>query len=458
MPNPALTDSKSPYKVIEERDHFSQAVVVGASVAGLFAARALSDFFERVVVIDRDNLNTDASPRKAVPQGGHIHGILPPTYKVLQQLMPRLIEQLISGGAHVFDGGRDLKWRHLGRWLARGETGQTFIGSTRPFFEYHLRRYVEGLSNVELKPGYRFSKWRTDSSGNRISGLMAEGPGEEIELDSNLTVDARGSGSTLSKELVDLGFEGPETEVVEVELSYTSRLFKSADFSPDWNLLLLDPEPKGWIGGIMERVEDDRWMVTLWGYFGDKAPREDAGFQAFAQALAAPDISVFLQNATPVSDYRGYGIPKCHLHHFDRLKNFPDRLLVMGDAVCKLNPIYAQGMTKAAKESMFLWESLSSLADKGSGLDGFSESFRSRMGNVGANWAWELTSGADLAYPQTRGKRPLSLNLTNWYVNRLFARAEERLEVRRSLMDAMALVKPPDSLMRPGLAFRALGF
>ena len=80
------------------------------------------------------------------------------------------------------------------------------------------------------------------------------------------------------------------------------------------------------------------------------------------------------------------------------------------------------------------------------------------MGNVGANWAWELTSGADLAYPQARGKRPLSLNLINWYVNRLFARAEERLEVRKSLMDAMALVKPPDSLMRPGLAFRALGF
>ncbi len=208
----------------------------------------------------------------------------------------------------------------------------------------------------------------------------------------------------------------------------------------------------------MERVEDDRWIVTLWGYFGDKAPSEDAGFQAFAQALDAPDISNFLQSATPVSDYRGYGVPKCHLHHFDRLKNFPDRLLVMGDAVCKLNPIYAQGMTKAAKEGMFLWESLSALAHKGSGLDGFSESFRSQMGNVGANWAWQLTSGADLAYPQTRGNRPLSLNLINRYVNRLFARAEERLEVRKALMDAMALVKPPDSLMRPGLAIRALGF
>lgn len=116
MPNSALANSESSYEVIEKIGR--QAVVVGASVAGLFAARALADFFESVVVIDRGNLDTNASPRKAVPQGGHIHGILPPTYTVLQQLMPGLTEQLVSNGAHVFDGGRDLKWRHLGRWLA----------------------------------------------------------------------------------------------------------------------------------------------------------------------------------------------------------------------------------------------------------------------------------------------------------------------------------------------------
>ncbi len=437
----------------------SQAVVVGASVAGLFAARALADFFERVVVIERDNLETNFIPRKGVPQGNHIHGILPPTYEALKQLMPEVIEQLVSNGAHIFDGGSDLKWRHFGRWLTRGETNQPIIGSTRPFYEYYLRKYVAGLNNVEFKQGYRFTEWRTDPSRKILLGIVAKGPDKEIQFDSDLTVDARGSGSTLPKELLDLGFDAPETEIVKVDISYTSRLFKAPDFSPDWNLLLLNPNaPKGWLGGVMERVEDNRWIVTLWGYFGENAPSDDTGFQAFAQALDAPDISEFLQNATPVSEFRSYRIPQCHLHRFDRLKNFPDRLLVMGDAVCKLNPIYGQGMTKAAKEGVFLWEGLSALADKGSNLEGFSGSFRSRMGNVGANWAWELTSGSDLAYPQTRGRRSLKLNFINWYVKHLFGRAEERLEVRKALMDALSLVKPPDSLMRPGLAFRVLGF
>ncbi len=438
---------------------FSQAIVIGASVTGLFAARAVADFFEKVIVIEKDTLEPNASPRKGVPQGNHIHGILPPTYAALKKLMPEVIEQLISHGAHIFDGGSDLKWRHFGKWLARGETGQTFIGSTRPFYEYHLRKYVAGLNNVEFKQGYRFSEWRTDPSGKSVLGIVAKGPDEEIQLDSDLTVDARGSASTLPKELPDLGFDAPETEIVEADISYTSCFFIAPDFSPDWNLLLLNPNaPKGWLGGVMERVEDNRWIVTLWGYFGENAPSDDDGFQAFAQALDAPDISEFLQNATPVSGYKRNRIPQFYLHRFDRLKNFPDRLLVMGDAVCKLNPIYAQGMTKAAKEGVFLWESLLALTNKGSNLDGFSENFRRKIGNVGANWAWELTSGSDLAYPQTRGKRPLKLNFINWYVKHLFGRAEERLEVRKALMDALSLAKPPDSLMRPGLAFRVLGF
>ena len=181
------------------------------------------------------------------------------------------------------------------------------------------------------------------------------------------------------------------------------------------------------------------------------------GFKAFAESLDEPDIVDFLGLAKPVSECRQYRIPKCYLYRFDQLQRFPDRLLAMGDAVCKLNPIYGQGMTKAAKEGFFLWESLSRLNESGSDLSGFSDRFRQEMGNVGAHWAWQLTSGSDLAYPQAKGKRPFNLNFINGYVGRLFARAETKLEVRKALMDAMALVKPPESIMRPRLILRALG-
>ncbi len=52
-----------------------RAIVVGASIAGLLAARALLERFGQVLVLDRDELAGPEHARKAVPQGNHIHVI-----------------------------------------------------------------------------------------------------------------------------------------------------------------------------------------------------------------------------------------------------------------------------------------------------------------------------------------------------------------------------------------------
>ncbi len=47
------------------------AVVLGASMGGLLAARVLADFYRTVTVIERDELPDDPVTRKGVPQGRH---------------------------------------------------------------------------------------------------------------------------------------------------------------------------------------------------------------------------------------------------------------------------------------------------------------------------------------------------------------------------------------------------
>jgi 2-polyprenyl-6-methoxyphenol hydroxylase-like FAD-dependent oxidoreductase len=436
-----------------------RAVVLGASIAGLLAGRVLADFFDEVLLLDKESLDEGPTPRKAVPQGNHIHGILTPTFHTLERFLPELIQDLVDGGAHVFDGGRDWRFHTYGNYLAHGETGQTLIASTRPFFEYHLRSRVTGIGNIDIRTEHRFKNWVTSSNNERVEGLVVSNAAQDIDLKADLVVDARGRSSTISKELHALGYEAPAEEFVGIDLGYTTRLYRAPGFSPDWTLLVLNPTvPQSWTGGLIENVENEQWIVTQFGYFGDHAPADDDGFLERAQSLAAPDIADFLAIAEPVSDFRQFGTRQCKMLRFEKLDNFPERLLVIGDAVCNLNPIYAQGMTKAAREAGHLWDSLSDHLKQTDSMDGFADTFRRTLPAAGAEWAWQLTSGNDLGYPQTTGERQPAGAFMGWYMKRLFLRSAKSLDARKRLFDSLMLVNPPDHLMKPGMILHALGF
>jgi 2-polyprenyl-6-methoxyphenol hydroxylase-like FAD-dependent oxidoreductase len=436
-----------------------RAVIVGASVAGLFAGRVLADHFDEVLLVDKETLDQGPTPRKAVPQGNHIHGILTPTFHNLERFLPELIDDLIRNGAHIFDGGKDWKFHVHGNFLTKGETGQTLIGSTRPFFEDRLRRMVTGISNIEIRTEHRFKNWVTGKDQSRVEGVVFGTAAGEVELSAELLVDARGRGSTLSKELQELGYEAPVEELVGVDLGYTTRLYKASNFSQDWNLLILNPSaPESWIGGLIEKVENEQFIVTQFGYFGDHAPANDDGFLERAKSLAVSDIADFLEIAEPVTDFHTFGTKQCKMIRFEKLQAFPERLLVIGDAVCNLNPIYGQGLTKAAREAGHLWDSLSVHLEQADSLDGFSDKFRRSLPGAGAEWAWQLTSGADLGYPQTTGKRQPIGPFMGWYMKRLFMRSAKSLDARKRLFDTLMLVNPPEHLFKPGMIGHALGF
>jgi len=82
------------------RDH---AVVVGASMARLLAARVLADHFARVTVVERDRPPADPSPRGGVPQGRHVHVLLMRGKQLLEGFFPGLDTELAEAGAPRMD-------------------------------------------------------------------------------------------------------------------------------------------------------------------------------------------------------------------------------------------------------------------------------------------------------------------------------------------------------------------
>jgi hypothetical protein len=215
--------------------------------------------------------------------------------------------------------------------------------------------------------------------------------------------------------------------------------------------------PDVWKGGTIASIEDDKWVVTQFAYFGDNAPADDKGFLRFAHSLDAPDVAGFLSVAEPVSDFCEISMRTCRMIRFEKLGAFPDRLLAVADAVCSLNPVYGQGMNKAANEAVFLNQSLRDYLDCHDSLDGFSDGFRCGLPGVGAEWGWQLTRAADLSFKRAVGKRKAADKLLSRYMKRLLMRAAENLDVRSEIMDAMMLSNSPQSLIRPRMILRAMG-
>lgn len=435
------------------------AIVVGASISGLFAGRALADHFDHVVVIDKEGLDGGQEPRQAVPQGGHIHAILPPTSDALNRFVPELLANLVADGGHVFDSGEKFRMYIEGMPVAEGFTDQQMVGGTRPFFEKHLRDSVSETENLEIRTNTRFTGWTTDNERKRVTGVHMTDESGSTEVAADLVIDARGRASTLTRELVELGYDAPDTDIVRIGLGYTSRLYTYDGPDHDWNFLAINPTPPDdWAGAAMEKCENGKYILTMFGYFGDHAPADDAGFMDFARKLAAPDVAEFLEHAKPISEYRVYGTPESKFQRYDKMNRFPDRLLPIGDTICSLNPIYGQGMTKVAREVMHLADMLENLPSGQESMTGFCDRFRTSLPDVGAAWAWGLTNGGDLAFPQAEGDRPPLQKFMSWYMARLFRRSLTDLDTRKGIFNATMLIRKPSTLFRPRMILHALGF
>src|SRR6201997_4704915 len=85
-----------------------RAIVIGAGLGGLSAARVLADYFDEVIILDRDEPPDAAAPRPGVPQGKHPHRLLGGGLKALENLFPGFGNELMRAGAEPIEPGFDI--------------------------------------------------------------------------------------------------------------------------------------------------------------------------------------------------------------------------------------------------------------------------------------------------------------------------------------------------------------
>ncbi|WP_066071544.1 FAD-dependent oxidoreductase [Neobacillus soli] len=396
-------------KGLLEKDFLGKkAVVIGGSISGMLAARVLSDFFEEVIIIEKDKMSNQHIPRIGVTQGSHGHALLKSGEEILNDLFPGIIDELIEAGSVKSDFAGGLAWNHHGSWKLKYHAGMSIIQQSRPFLEWHIQRRLKQIPNVSYMYETKAKKLLVNNDQTQINGIVIQKEGEmDLEIQTDLVVDAAGAGSQTSSWLKQLGYQAPAKTEVRVNLFYASRIYRSlSSKNKDWSNLLVYPNPPSQNrGGSISPIENKRWMVTLLGYGVDSPPNSGEEFLAYTKCLGKPDIYEAIEEGQPETDVTVYRFPALRRFHYEKLSPFPDRLIVMGDAFCRMDPVFGQGMSISALEAIALKKELQRAVHK-NGLAQISiHTHRSFSKIIDIPWLVALTE--DFRFTQTVGKKTI---------------------------------------------------
>jgi 2-polyprenyl-6-methoxyphenol hydroxylase-like FAD-dependent oxidoreductase len=437
---------------------FNQAIVIGGSIAGLLAARVLSDHFEKVMVIERDSLPDDTAYRAGVPQARHLHGLMIRGQRVMESLFPGFNDDLNESGAPEVMWGRDGFFVTTGGWTQRFESNLYSNIVARAELEWLVRRRVVALRNVSFLTERDVVGLLADAGKTRVTGVQIESRADHSQesLYADLVVDASGRGSKAPEWLTALGYDAPEETVINAHCGYATRWYEVPE-NPSFKDYLIAIQPRAaekiYRGGGLLRVSGNRWVVTLIGANGDYPPTDEAGFMEYARTLPVPTIYEAIKDAKPISSIYGYRRLENRARHYERLARRPENFIVMGDAACGFNPIYGQGMTVAALEAEMLGKLLHGYT--GRDLTGFASAFQKRLSKL-LRPAWMLAVTEDLRYPDVEGRADWVVRFSQRYFDMVARAMAHDNRVAKGFFETMNMLKPPMSLIRPELLTRVI--
>jgi len=429
----------------------SHAIVIGASMGGLLAARALADDVETVTLLERDAFPATDESRKGVPQGDHAHGLLARGRNVIEAFFPGWTDEVVAAGGSVGDLANDVAW--FGHGIALKSAPSDLVGllASRPVLEGHVRRRLLALPNVRAIENCAVQGLAASADNSSVTGVRVriDGGAEQV-IAADLVVDATGRGSQSATWLDSLGYARPEEERIEIGLGYTTRLYRRrpTDLGGKTAVVVAGSEPN-WRNGVILFQSEDCWIVSVGGYFGDVAPDNEQMFAAYTGSFPTQEIHDIVAKAEPLSEFRSYRYPANLRRRYERLARFPNNYLVFADAICSFNPVYGQGMTVAAQQAVLLRETLRV------GTADLARRFFNAAAAV-IDTPWDIAVGNDLRHPRVKGPRPAKVRFINWYMGKLHLAAERDGELANAFLRVANLEAPPQSLLHPSIVSRVI--
>ncbi|RXZ78614.1 FAD dependent oxidoreductase [Paenibacillaceae bacterium] len=342
-------------KIMVQKLECGKALVIGSGIAGLMTARVLSDYYEEVLIVERDELPTEPASRPGVPQSFHPHRVLPRGRMILERYFPRYIDTLIELGAQPTNREATISVNKYGSFVI--QPAEKDASSSRVLLEWVLYQCLQQISNVRFLPSTEATGLITSDDRQTITGIYTKARNElktQGSLTADLVVDTAGRASKVIKWLESLGQHVPEPEHLKVPLGYSTRYYKiPPHVDQKWKSFFYDTQAGEGVSAVMvHRIEDQIAGATIASTGGEHYPSTNAAeFEKELKQLVPSEIAEVLEQLEPFQGPRGYRLTDSVRQHFEKMESWPSGLLVLGDALCSFDPIYGQGMTVAAIEA-----------------------------------------------------------------------------------------------------------
>jgi 2-polyprenyl-6-methoxyphenol hydroxylase-like FAD-dependent oxidoreductase len=271
-----------------------------------------------------------------------------------------------------------------------------------------------------------------------------------LALDADLVVDAMGRGARTPAFLERLGYGRPPERHSDAPATYASQFLRMpADLIAE-RLMMVPPLP-GKPGGLLAAAEHDTWVLSV-GHLGTEwaPPTNLAELLCVAERFTPPSIMTGLRTAEPIGDVAVFHHRGATWRRYDEMLRLPAGWLVVGDALCSLNPIHGQGMTIAALQALALREHLSTVDADGQPRRFFSAAAR----HIGPTWA--ANQMRDNPSPAGARDRGWSKRLTGWAARQALEAARNDVAFTEVFLRVNHLVDSPDRLRDPRLIARMI--
>jgi 2-polyprenyl-6-methoxyphenol hydroxylase-like FAD-dependent oxidoreductase len=434
-----------------------RAVVLGASMAGLMAARVLSEHADEVLIIERDGSSADGTPRPGVPQGTQVHALLSAGAVQLDRWFPGFSAEAIAAGSVIppSDGSRGVFYQNGQVRPNASQPDLPILVSTRPFLETLVRRKTLAMPNVSLVTG-RAEGLVFEGDAVRGARYLPDGADEITTAPADLVVDAMGRSSRLSDWLEENGWQRPPMLRMPIKLNYATAMFKhDENITEMWSSVSTagaDPEtgaPARTAGFLL--VEGDRTIMLISGYNDDKPSRDFEDYKTRCRRDFPKEYGDIAEQGQLIGEVVTYHQADSRRRDFNEVTRFPAGLVAAGDAVASFNPVYGQGMTSAILHA----SCLSAYLHENPALDQPARSYFDRV-RVIVDVAWQISTFADLDLPHVDGPYPRGYRLLKWFAGLMFKAASVDPKINDQMALTTQLLAHPNTMARPGLLLRAL--